>query len=175
EPSRPLVDPSKCVVEGDGLNDGIKVEKDAVFKVFPMSSEGKLVGKMEPEHLDDWKVSVTTPDGENIDANLTANDDGSFSATYTPMSPGSYLVSVQYNGKDIKGSPFPVAVHPVGDGMESVAMRTVLETDDVLVNNSIEFTIQTRDKDGNDLTQGGELVEVDVDGPQQVQAVVTDN
>lgn len=43
-----------------------------------------------------------------IAVETTDNNDGTYTAIYTPPAKGNYLVSVEVNGLPVAGSPFPV-------------------------------------------------------------------
>ena len=53
-----------------------------------------------------------------MDLSCNEVDDG-YEVSYTPMAPGKYYVTVKYNGKNVRGSPFNVMIG--GDNMVSNA------------------------------------------------------
>ncbi len=54
--------------------------------------------------------STLTQEGEAISLHLQPNDDGTYSAVYTPTAPGEEHLDVRFAGVPIPGSPFPVSV-----------------------------------------------------------------
>ena len=54
--------------------------------------------------------STLTQGGDAISIHLQLNDDGTYSAVYTPTAPGEEHLDVQFGGVSIPGSPFPVSV-----------------------------------------------------------------
>ena len=54
--------------------------------------------------------STLTQEGEAISIHLQLNDDGTYSAVYTPSAPGEEHLDVRFAGVSIPGSPFPVSV-----------------------------------------------------------------
>ena len=62
--------------------------------------------------------STLTQEGEAISIHLQSNDDGTYSAVYTPSAPGEEHLDVRFAGVPIPGSPFPVSVlkKDVGEG-----------------------------------------------------------
>ena len=53
-----------------------------------------------------------------MDLSCNEVDDG-YEVSYTPMAPGKYYVTVKYNGKNVRGSPFNVMIG--GDNLVSSA------------------------------------------------------
>ena len=54
--------------------------------------------------------SALTQEGEAISIHMQLNDDGTYSAIYTPTAPGEEHLDVRFAGVPIPGSPFPVSV-----------------------------------------------------------------
>lgn len=64
---------------------------------------------------DPFAVRVEGPFGP-VDAKLTDNDDGSYSAEYLPEDPGDHSVHVTLNGVELPESPWTVSTSPAADG-----------------------------------------------------------
>ena len=61
-------------------------------------------------------LSITVDGPSKVDLSCNEVDDG-YEVTYTPMAPGKYYVTVKYNGKNVRGSPFSVMIN--GDNLTS--------------------------------------------------------
>ena len=61
-------------------------------------------------------LSITVDGPSKVDLSCNEVDDG-YEVSYTPMAPGKYYVTVKYNGKNVRGSPFQVMVG--GDNLVS--------------------------------------------------------
>ena len=61
-------------------------------------------------------LSITVDGPSKVDLSCNEVDDG-YEVSYTPMTPGKYYVTVKYNGKNVRGSPFSVLVN--GDNLSS--------------------------------------------------------
>ena len=59
-------------------------------------------------------LSITVDGPSKVDLSCNEVDDG-YEVTYTPMAPGKYYVTVKYNGKNVRGSPFSVMIN--GDNL----------------------------------------------------------
>lgn len=64
--------------------------------------------------------STLTQEGEAISLHVKQNDDGTYSAVYTPTVPGEESLDVRFGGIPIPGSPFPVSVLKREDGAANV-------------------------------------------------------
>lgn len=53
---------------------------------------------------------VVQPNGSEVDAQVTDNQDGTFDAFCTLLEPGDYIMYVRFGGENIPGSPFKVKV-----------------------------------------------------------------
>ncbi len=65
-------------------------------------------GKRLKEGGEDVVVRVSTLGAGHLPVDVADNEDGTYTATYTPPSKGNYQVTVEVNGIPIAGSPFPV-------------------------------------------------------------------
>jgi len=114
----------------------------------PLSSGGETV--------------VVTVSGDNNAGVLTVTDqaDGTYTATYTPTTPGADIVAITMNDTPISGSPFTstVDVGPVSPAHSTATVPDGKEK------NPTNIEIQARDAYGNPLTVGGDIVVVTVTG-----------
>ena len=66
-------------------------------------------------------LSITVDGPSKVDLSCNEVDDG-YEVSYMPMAPGKYYVTVKYNGKNVRGSPFSVMVG--GDNLVSSSTST---------------------------------------------------
>jgi len=76
-------------------------------------------------------LSITVDGPSKVDLSCNEVDDG-YEVSYTPMAPGKYYVTVKYNGKNVRGSPFSVMVN--GDNLTS--STTTNNNNNRAINNS---------------------------------------
>lgn len=57
-------------------------------------------------------VKLHCPNGSPITADVEDNDDGTYSASFTPVSKGDHQITVHVRGKPIQGSSFDLQVWP---------------------------------------------------------------
>uniref|UniRef100_H2ZJ17 Uncharacterized protein n=1 Tax=Ciona savignyi TaxID=51511 RepID=H2ZJ17_CIOSA len=88
---------SKCLVSGDGLGPNIYIGEEAVITVDP---NGAGPGNVT--------CSVTTPDGEKLNADVVKNKDGTFDVFYTPREAGAYTIHLHFGGEELPNSPYKV-------------------------------------------------------------------
>ncbi|XP_048403876.2 filamin-B isoform X1 [Stegostoma tigrinum] len=93
----PTGDASKCTMSGSGLGPTVQLGDELGMKV-----DAKAAGK--------GKVTCTicTPDGTEVEADVIANDDGTYNIFYTAPEKGTYIVYVRFGGVDVANSPFSV-------------------------------------------------------------------
>lgn len=176
----PFIDPAKCTVSGEGLWDGIRVDRQTFFRVMPHNQfEEPYAGK---EGEDRWRIELITPTNERIPIKYDTVTEGRsvvLQCSYEPVMPGEHKVSVSINYKQIKGSPFPVFVHPVTDGAKCVVFGEELQQNFVhRVDEPVTFHVQARDASGLDITEGDDQIVVNIMGPvrgEPVVATVSDN
>jgi len=92
------------------------------------------------------------------------NGDGTYSVNYQPDTPGNYVINVDLEGKPIKNSPFKVGAKAGTDADNSGF-------------GIFSFTLQSRDKRGENKTFGGDKFDVKVAGPSgaEVEVQTMDN
>ncbi|KAI1885161.1 hypothetical protein AGOR_G00217340 [Albula goreensis] len=101
------VDPSKCIIQGEGLQRGREGQRGE-FTLVCRDSSGELMGKGGEAVL----VSIVHKDKKDcvVESTVVDNGDGSYSVSYTPREPGPYSVWVCVKAQHVKGSPFVLVV-----------------------------------------------------------------
>lgn len=114
----PGVDPSKTIVEGPGVSEGM-LGKELPFLVRAMDKHGN------PMQCggDSFKPTVLDPHGNELPCKIVDNGDGTYSGSYTPLETGDHTVSLLANDMPDKvgNSPYTCHVRPAGDGSKSYA------------------------------------------------------
>jgi hypothetical protein len=98
---------------------------------------------------------------------VTELDNGSYTASYTPIIAGTDHVAVQVNGAAVPGSPF---LSLIAAGPADPATTTALVTSRFqFFFWTIDVVVTTRDAQGNLLGRGGDLVAVNDGTPRDVR------
>ena len=102
-------------------------------------------------------------EGPNADAEVRVTDrgDGAYSGIYTPTVAGTDRVTVEVNGTSVGDSPFDSQVRP-GPATPSTTTADVLKVGAFFY--QITVVVTTRDIHGNLRGQGGERVQIEVNG-----------
>ena len=112
--------PFKLEVEGNNNNNNLSDDPSSV-SVRGTGIELGTTGKASKFVIDTSGVgagtlSITVDGPSKVDLSCNEVDDG-YEVSYTPLAPGKYFVTVKYNGKNVRGSPFSVTVN--GDNLSS--------------------------------------------------------
>ncbi|KAJ0181584.1 hypothetical protein K1T71_002306 [Dendrolimus kikuchii] len=100
-------DPEACVLSTEGLQDlRVDGEHEAILELRDSSGERIWCGGEQVAGFFRRRDSSARP----ATASITDRADGTYSITFTPTSPGAYLLAITLNNKPIKGSPFACAV-----------------------------------------------------------------
>ncbi|XP_008201955.1 filamin-A isoform X1 [Nasonia vitripennis] len=94
------------------------------------------------------EVTVDDPKGLKLPVDIRFNKDRNltYSVSYTPVNEGLHKVKVQFAGREIPKSPFPVSVEGhAGDPSKVTASGPGLQPDGVVVNRPTFFDIFTKD------------------------------
>eukprot|EP01104_Vermistella_antarctica_P021500 TRINITY_DN975_c0_g1_i1.p1 TRINITY_DN975_c0_g1~~TRINITY_DN975_c0_g1_i1.p1 ORF type:complete len:831 (+),score=248.61 TRINITY_DN975_c0_g1_i1:196-2493(+) len=170
-PFRVLVEAATAAnsyAEGPGLVEG-RAGEEAQFTIYAVDHNGNK----RNSGGDPFKINIDGP--QTIEPEVSDNDDGTYTVTYTPdkRQPGDYKVSVTLFDKDIKDAPFSVLVKPASDAGKSYAEGPGLNA--IVDNETAAFTIFAVDPDGNRRTTGEDDFSVSIAGPQDAPHTLTDN
>jgi len=163
--------PGKCRAYGPGLEKG-EAGIPAEFKIESINGDGRRV----PIGGHPFKVDITTPSGGKLPAEIKDNNNGLYDVVYTPTEPGNHKVAVTLFDQHIAQSPFNVPIMPAeADASKCKAYGPGLEKGEI--GKPGQFTIESVNKLGNRIKQGGTPFEVVVDGPYntKIPCKVKDN
>jgi len=111
-------------------------------------------------------LSIRVSGGPNAGTNftsITANGDGTYSTSYTPVSSGSDMITITLSGTGISGSPF---TSNVSSGDSSID-RTMADVPDGKVGEETLITITVRDKFGNPVTGVADALSLSITGANE--------
>ncbi|XP_067896838.1 E3 ubiquitin-protein ligase TRIM45 isoform X2 [Heterodontus francisci] len=101
------VDPTKCVLQGEGLHVA-RQDQPSVFVLVCNDQSGQQMGRGGES------IEVSIFNKKNKECSLKAlledNHDGTYRFTYTPRVSGSYVGWVSVKGQHVQGSPFTITV-----------------------------------------------------------------
>jgi len=170
-------DATYSIAHGEGLKTGSTSEKSSfTVEVFNAKGERYTQGGALID------INIEDPQGKEVEPNKVDNNDGSFSVSFEPKVDGKYTVEVVLRNKhqplfseQIKDSPFHPQVEPGTDASKTIAFGPGLE-DKVYDTLPTYFTIQSKDRYGNNITTGGDPFTVQIEGPKgDVPAKLKDN
>lgn len=152
QPGAPInakANPSKVKVFGPGVQrDGLDTNIPAAKFTIDVKEAGN--GKAV--------ATVKNPEGP-IECLVHNNKDGTYSCSYVPTIPGTYVVSVTFAGKPAAKSPYDVNVAPSCDPTACVAYGPGVEGTDLRAESPTEFWVETADA-------GEGKLEIAVRGPK---------
>uniref|UniRef100_A0A671NXA5 RING-type E3 ubiquitin transferase n=1 Tax=Sinocyclocheilus anshuiensis TaxID=1608454 RepID=A0A671NXA5_9TELE len=101
------VDPSKCTIQGEGVEGGREGQRGE-FTLLCRDSSGEQMGRGGDPVL----VSIVHKErkGCSVEAAGGCGGDGSYGVSYTPAEAGLYSVCCVVKAQDVKGSPFVLNV-----------------------------------------------------------------
>lgn len=152
---KPSADASKSYAEGPGLHEAFDNEP-AHFTIHAVDKRGNP----RTDGGDPFEVKISGPAPTPVE--VKDNGDGTYSVTYHPDAPGDYKIDVTLEGHNIKDAPFHVTAKSGTDASLSGFA-------------TFSFTVQTRDKHGQNKNFGGDKFEVNISGPSAVHAQTHDN
>jgi len=170
------IDPAHVKAFGPGLEEANTAEP-AIFTIQAVNGKGEnLTVGGHP-----FVIQILDPQSKEVVAKVTDNHDGTFTVEYQPDEIGNHTVAVALKSPleglllPISGSEFTVPVIPGTDASKSLAFGPGLEEPYDTV--PTEFTIQAKDKYGNDIPTGGDPFEISILDPneQEIPADITDN
>jgi len=151
---KPSPDAGKSWAEGPGLEEAWDNEP-AYFTIHSVDKDGNP----RKEGGDPFTVKIKGPNGD-VKPNVKDNNDGTYLVSYNPDVPGDHTINVDLEGKPIKNSPFRVKAKAGTDADNSGF-------------GIFSFTLQARDKRGNNKTFGGDKFDVKITGPQNAEVEVS--
>lgn len=160
------------------LNQEIKILNQLFFTIHSVDK----LGQPRREGGDLFDVFIEDPSFDLIDPKITDNGDGTYHVEYHPTVPGKYHVDViqRNRGKPlfydhVSHSPIEVDIEAGIDSTKCIAYGPGLE-DGVSDTLPTHFTIQAKDSNGNNLSEGGDKFDVVIKGPEgEMKPNVTDN
>eukprot|EP01089_Gocevia_fonbrunei_P013346 TRINITY_DN340_c0_g1_i5.p1 TRINITY_DN340_c0_g1~~TRINITY_DN340_c0_g1_i5.p1 ORF type:complete len:1157 (-),score=418.97 TRINITY_DN340_c0_g1_i5:34-3504(-) len=157
---------SLSYAEGPGLEGGQQF-KEGVFTIYAVDTRGnKLSVGGDP-----FKVEITGV--EQLSPKVVDNNNGTYSVSYVPKQHGDHTITVTLHSENIKSSPFSVNIKPAPNAGNSWAEGPGL--DEAWDNEPAYFTIHAVDGDGNPRSDGGDVFDVKINGPEEVVPQVVDN
>ncbi|XP_041940017.1 tripartite motif-containing protein 45 isoform X1 [Alosa sapidissima] len=101
------VDPSKCTIQGEGVQLGREGQRSE-FTLVCRDASGEQMGKGGDAVL----VSIVHKEKKDCtaEASIVDNNNGSYCVSYMPAVPGPYSVWVCVKAQHVKGSPFVLTV-----------------------------------------------------------------
>ncbi|XP_072901530.1 E3 ubiquitin-protein ligase TRIM45 isoform X1 [Hemitrygon akajei] len=100
------IDPTKCFLQGEGLNVA-QQDQPSAFTLVCNDQSGQKMGRGS----ESIRVSIFNKNKkECIKTTLQDNHDGTYRIVYTPRMSGSYVAWVCVNGQHVQGSPFTITV-----------------------------------------------------------------
>jgi filamin len=152
---KPDVEPSLCFAEGPGLNNCVDNEPTH-FTIHAVDGDNQH----KNEGGDPFEVRFEGP--EAITPEVIDNNDGTYTVKYNPNVPGDYTVFVTLENQNIKDAPFSLSCKAGTDHSNTKI-------------GPISFTVQTRDKRGDNKTFGGDQFEVNLEDHPEITVETRDN
>jgi len=154
----PGVDASQCIAYGPGLEPGNLDTKPSSFTIQARDKNGVPMKEGGTPFI----IDIQGPEGP-VKADMVDNGDGTYDVSYQPNGAGPHDISVTLDDIPIKGSTFHVDIKP-----GAFAGNTFIK--------GYTFVVQSVDKRGDSLVEGGQNVEVKIEGPAgKIPVKLTDN
>lgn len=153
----PKADATKCKWKDDDVSVLVFTPCERTLEV--KDTNGNPI-KKGGEHFD---VKVTDPNGKPIDAYIRDNQDGTYTTVFVPITPGKHEVQLELDDKKIP--KLLVKAHKEPD-QDLSDIQGDFEGGEV--GEDFEFTLASRDAEGNFIGEGGDpfSCEVNFDGDQ---------
>jgi len=167
-----------CYAEGPGLVGGDTAEP-STFTIHARDIDNKPVAWPSNPFL----IMITDSDGDDVDADVKDNKDGTYNVAYQATKVGKHTIVVGLknpvvptNFEHIKDSPFHPVITQGTDPTKSVVFGDGVTDGKVQDNLPTQFNIESRDREGKKVPRGGDDYKVTVQGPSgPVPATVKDN
>lgn len=156
----PVSDPTKCEVHGTGSETAVA----GVESTFTLVSRDRFGNQGAGNEKFSAKL---VSDSATVDATVEDNGDGTYSISYVcPMS-GSYALQISLDDNDIAvgGETKSIIVKDAGvsdPGKTKLSGTTLDQLSSIRAGQPIEFTIEAKDKHGNQRESGGEQFSVEL-------------
>lgn len=155
----------QCRAHGPGLEGG-EALIPGLFVIEARNARGELI----PLGGFPFSAKCVDPHGREVPVVLKDNGDGVVDASYTPVVAGNHIVTVQLSGQDVGGaggsakSPFKVLISSaVVDPSKCQIFGPGVEGGNVGA--PAKFTVQTVNRFGTPITEGGAPLHLKVQGP----------
>eukprot|EP01126_Amoeba_proteus_P015924 TRINITY_DN1725_c0_g1_i3.p1 TRINITY_DN1725_c0_g1~~TRINITY_DN1725_c0_g1_i3.p1 ORF type:complete len:773 (-),score=129.90 TRINITY_DN1725_c0_g1_i3:63-2303(-) len=173
-----LPSPMLSYADGPGLEPGNKQTEPSIFTIHSVLPNGAL----KPSGGDLFDVQIEGPNGQMIQPQITDNGDGTYDVQYQPEDSGPHHVDVILRNpakplfyRHLKNSPVDVTIDPGTDALKCIAYGPGLEPGNLDTHPTF-FTIQAKDKNGDNMVEGGDPFLVKIQGPDgPIEAKITDN
>jgi len=114
--SQPSGDAKKCIVSGDGIDNPILIDQEAVINVDTQAAgQGRL------------HCIVQSPSGELLKSEIVHNPNGQNTILFTPNQIGTHKVTVLFGGEEVPGSPFFIEVEDQFAQQEEQVLEQVIQ------------------------------------------------
>jgi len=179
EPNPEDPDLSNSTAFGPGLQEAA-VGEPANFTIQARNKAGKNI----PHGGHPFDVEVLGPDDTPVDVKIIDNKDGTYSVSYHPTDEGKHRVEVVLRNSEnplfydhLANSPFVVNAEVGADPSQSQVFGPGVEDGVPSNTKPTTFTIQARDRNGNNLNKGSDPFEVKVTDPngKLVDSPIVDN
>lgn len=162
--------PGNCTAAGPGVDGGDSRPEKAEFVITAKDGDGNPADAGG----DVFDVKVKGPEGEECEANVSDNGDGTYNVEY-PLAagPGEYTVAVSLTGEPIAGSVFTVHMEAGNAGNSYAEGEGLFKGKTGRPSPFIIFAVAA---DGERVANGGDPFKVDVNGPEgNLECVIKDN
>jgi len=168
-------DPTQCYAHGPGVEQGGQTNQDAHFTIQSVNFNGDNL----PTGGCEFTVEVEGPAG-TTQAQVTDNNDGTYSGVYKVAKQGNYKVSIRLAGQKnisklpqghpgfgqhIKNSPYSVVIQGPSAGHSYATGPGVGEQGGARVGKPAPFKIHAIGSDGKPKPSGGDTFTAKVAGP----------
>lgn len=138
---------SNCKAGGKGL-EGAQAGFTATFQVQSRDFEDRIITR------GGYKFTAQIAGDSRTDTvSITDNANGNYTVAYYSELAVPHTVTIQYEGEDIKGSPFPVPVTPaVPAGAQSTAEGSALAGGHI--DDDLRLVVTAKDRFGNNVNRG---------------------